>query len=454
MSLIRSLYESGAKFNIVNTEGRYMYVSSSTDRGDNYIKFGESKYKDNDEFLFKIQEYRENSGREEVTIWAVKHKRRLFPGYEKTGDGDLSVYAHDKYSEHADSPRDWFCFKVKDAVLQDFFIKNVKQDTAGNVFSSYSEKCYINHSDRLIGGNREVMHVRLYKEADNIDLKKWMQDLGDEKLFSETTVPGTHDSGCWEGNFQALPDFLSEAVARTQYYESFKDQLNSGVRALDIRVVRQSKSSFGLVHGPAYLKGPTFSSLLDYCIEFLRENPSEFLFFSLREDQSPDSDESTMQETFEKYVNDKGREHWYLGENVRSIKEVRGKIILLRRFDKDKDKESQELGLNWGSLDKQDDYTPENVNAKKEKVLNQFEKAKNGDKKKVFVNFTSANKVTKNPLTILDKSNYPSYFASYLNSYVEMYLYRSRLKNERPRLGIIMMDYITRDVCIEIVKSN
>lgn len=59
-----------------------------------------------------------------------------------------------------------------------------------------------------------------------------MSQLDDNKRLSEMTIPGTHDSGTY-----TLGDGPVDSAAKCQT-QSIAEQLNNGIRYLDIRLAR------------------------------------------------------------------------------------------------------------------------------------------------------------------------------------------------------------------------
>ena len=148
----------------------------------------------------------------------------------------------------------------------------------------------------------------------------------ESKKISEINLFGTHDS------LTAFVDM--EKVCRCQSL-TLGEQLSLGVRLVDIRLNRK-KNDFFLVHSLADCyedkdkKTPmSFSSVLECCSCFLKENPDEFIVMSVKQDRGIQS-RFFFPAFYEKYI--KGNEgKWYLGSHIPSVSECRGKIVLMRR---------------------------------------------------------------------------------------------------------------------------
>lgn len=103
----------------------------------------------------------------------------------------------------------------------------------------------------------------LETEVNNQFLQSWQQHIEDDTKLNEMVMPGSHDSGC--NNMMPL--------ARTQAHDII-DQLNGGVRYLDLRVTNKG-DDLVIFHGP--IKGQKFSKVLADINTFIANNPTEFL---------------------------------------------------------------------------------------------------------------------------------------------------------------------------------
>jgi 1-phosphatidylinositol phosphodiesterase len=168
-----------------------------------------------------------------------------------------------------------------------------------------------------------------------LDLSNWMSRLANSLKLSDLSIPGTHDSGA---RYPA-----SEPDRLTTQTRSVREQLDNGIRFLDIRV-RFTNGKFSLVHESTLLyehevaAGETpvvlhFGAVRDMCKEFLAAHPRETIIMSLKPDADPEGDQGgvSFQQRFNEYVaNDPGL--WYLENRIPALAEVRGKIVLFRRF--------------------------------------------------------------------------------------------------------------------------
>lgn len=148
----------------------------------------------------------------------------------------------------------------------------------------------------------------------------------DSTKISEINLFGTHDS---------LTAFVSmEILSRCQSL-TLKEQLAFGVRLIDVRLKRKN-DEFYLVHSLADCyadeekKIPlSFSAVLKDCLSFLKENPDEFIVMSVKQDRGIQN-RFFFPAFYSRYI--KGNEDkWYLGSEIPTVKECRGKIVLMRR---------------------------------------------------------------------------------------------------------------------------
>lgn len=153
-----------------------------------------------------------------------------------------------------------------------------------------------------------------------------LSKLSDDIYISEINIAGTHDS--------ATAFVAMENTARCQD-RTIPEQLKMGVRLLDIRLSRRG-DEFYLVHALAdcysdkeKTKRLTFGEVLDICKDFLKEQPEEALILSVKQDRGIMS-KSFFPRFYDRYIkNDEAL--WYLENEVPTLGECRGKIVLMRR---------------------------------------------------------------------------------------------------------------------------
>lgn len=160
----------------------------------------------------------------------------------------------------------------------------------------------------------------------NLDLKQWMSGIDDERSLRDIVIPGTHDSGT---------EKTGMGVAHCQNY-NIERQLNDGIRFLDIRVsnINGGNDPLRVKHGIVNCL-ITFGDVLTWCKKIFKENNSETIIMLM--DYCHDDLGKNIEEGFEKYLNNKNYKNlFYLGTTIPVLKDVRGKIVLFRRFESSK----------------------------------------------------------------------------------------------------------------------
>jgi len=175
-----------------------------------------------------------------------------------------------------------------------------------------------------------------------VDGPCWMKYVDDNKFLDELSIPGTHDSGTCSVDNDTEPQ-SSQVKCQQDYIPT---QLLEGIRYFDIRLGKGDDP--GIDHGDYYLlkKDAYFMHLSDvvgYFKTFLNENPSEALIMLASRGNDEATDESVTT-AFAKVLGD-NPDLFYTSSRVPTLGEVRGKIVLLRRFRLVGDSVS---GHTWG----------------------------------------------------------------------------------------------------------
>ena len=162
-----------------------------------------------------------------------------------------------------------------------------------------------------------------------VDGPCWMKYVDNNKFLDELSIPGTHDSGTCSVDNDTEPQ-SSQAKCQQDYIPT---QLLEGVRYFDIRLGKGENP--GIDHGACYLlkKDGNFMHLSDvigYFNTFLSENPTEALIMLVSRGNDEATDESLT--TALGKVFDENPNLFYTSSRIPTLGEVRGKIVLLRRF--------------------------------------------------------------------------------------------------------------------------
>lgn len=194
----------------------------------------------------------------------------------------------------------------------------------------------------------------------------WMGTLSDSLLITELSIPGTHDT----------LSFLGGDAVQCQSL-SLSEQLQSGIRALDIRC-RHVNDTFHIYHG-GVPQGATFGEdVVEVCMNFLAAHPTETIFMRIKEESDADGCTRSFDETLRAYWSTYGgsQTFWQPSNEIPTLEKVRGKIIILQDFDSSVT--GQWFGPRWDTFNIQDDYDFSSnwyLATKWEEVKNQFANA-------------------------------------------------------------------------------
>ncbi len=262
----------------------------------------------------------------------------------------------------------------------------------------------------------------------------------DDRSLTALSIPGTHDSGA---RFEPSP-----GLAKTQEL-TIAQQLGAGVRYLDIRC-RHVDDQFLIYHGPID-QNQTFEELLATVEEFLEANPSETVIASVKEEATPVGATRAFDATFATYLSNR----WYLDAAVPRLGEVRGKLVLLRRFAAS----GSPLGIdaapwadnatftvtNAASLRVQDAYIVTDNAAKWSAVTALLAESRASTSSTLFLNYTSGYQTMSAlpNITIVSDD---------LNARLDTFL--ADPANAQAHLGVVVMDFAVAPRVEAIVATN
>lgn len=177
--------------------------------------------------------------------------------------------------------------------------------------------------------NTTVRSIDWITYSSYVDGPCWMKYVDDNKFLDELSIPGTHDSGTCSVDNDTEPQ-SSQVKCQQDYIPT---QLLEGIRYFDIRLGKGDDP--GIDHGIFYLlkKDGNYlhlSDVIGYFKTFLNENPSEALIMLASRGNDEATDES-ITTAFAKVMADNPN-LFYTSSHVPTLGEVRGKIVLLRRF--------------------------------------------------------------------------------------------------------------------------
>ena len=147
----------------------------------------------------------------------------------------------------------------------------------------------------------------------------WMKGLSDEIPVCRLTIPATHDSGA----------LLGGESLQTQDI-TIQQQLEIGVRGFDIRLQACENGKLGVYHSVQFQEIYWETDVLPAFIDFLKKNPSEMLFVSVKKEGG---ESEAYRRLAAASLNDKAIAPYVLKDfkNDLTLGEARGKILFMHR---------------------------------------------------------------------------------------------------------------------------
>lgn len=199
-------------------------------------------------------------------------------------------------------------------------------------------------------------NYKYYGKVDpTLDSKNWMAEVEDDMPLNLINLPGTHDSST---------QYVQLAFFSKCQNKSIGEQLEMGYRYLDMRLAiekaENGSAQFKTMHGftncrtswMPWAEKLYLDNVLEDCYEFLDKHPTETIVFCVKQERGDES-VTEVQELLNTYV-EKNASYWYTENKVPTLGEVRGKIVLARRYPNEANLENAGLSLQWedqGSMD-------------------------------------------------------------------------------------------------------
>ncbi len=181
----------------------------------------------------------------------------------------------------------------------------------------------------------------------NSDFANWMGQLDDDVLIRDLSIPGTHDTAAKRGSTH-----FEESETQTWTIEQ---QLNNGIRFLDLRVKRKGSDELAMWHGGDFIwdyydansqNQLYFRTVYAKCVEWLAAHPRETIIVSIKDEEHEPSDFGTataldltnrvytiLTEVNRQYVTPTGfHGMWHNHDVSCTLGQTRGRVILWRRF--------------------------------------------------------------------------------------------------------------------------
>lgn len=279
--------------------------------------------------------------------------------------------------------------------------------------------------------------------VNNVSRTKWMNEIKDDTLLSDISIPGTHDSAA------RIVDSIAGAWAQTQAM-TISDQLNAGVRFLDLRVryntdvyynVEMCHSSITIWNGNGgHL---TLYEVIGNIKDFLKNNPTETVIVCIKEDDG--SNESNIVKEINNIKNE-DPSFWYQSYNTPKLGDVRGKMVVASRM-------STMPGIYWGWGDQGSDgsYVQTYSNAIIQDRYNMGTTAKWNDA--IVPTFNYAKKSGQWVINCLNTTGGGISGVLPNANTINPAFGRYDLHNNKC-YGIVTFDYITDDQTTKVIKCN
>ena len=263
-------------------------------------------------------------------------------------NASVNVWTTEKFDRNQNTSQLWRFFKQKDGTYK---IQNARTGwyIENRVPSLVFGKKGMNVELSILAGNTAATAYSYANE--------WMAGIPDDALLSSVNIPATHDTGT-AGVVEDLVPSVSITSCQNLYYD---EQLNMGARSFDIRANATkddaSAADVKIVHGGELWQCQekngsdlTLQSILNTSLGFLEKHKSETVILTVK----PDAGSTIGLEHAVAEFIEKNKDKVYSGGDIPSMKEARGKIIFLRRFNLTKNYDSsveRAMGFNLTNWD-------------------------------------------------------------------------------------------------------
>lgn len=230
------------------------------------------------------------------------------------------------------------CARYRVSVLNggpfSFTIRTADKEIAANLYDGDYVDCswddvYVTNVVNTSNSEKVAGAVRFEPWHDD-PAAQWMTQLPDKTPLYSLTIPGTHDTGTFDSD---LPGSY-----RCQNFD-IMTQLTSGIRFFDIRL----QDEMHLCHGSDAFGDDfdlTISDVLAECHRFLTKHPGEVILMCVKDEHG-----SNVGKNFKATVDGMPeiKKIMATGSKLKTLGELRGHIVLLRRFPNPTD---GEYGIN------------------------------------------------------------------------------------------------------------
>jgi 1-phosphatidylinositol phosphodiesterase len=269
------------------------------------------------------------------------------------------------------------------------------------------------------------------------DRSDWMSSLDDTAPLNSLTIPGTHDTGALHS--------IAEISGKCQTL-SVEEQLKIGVRFLDIRL-QLVGNELKIVH--SFVDQMTdFEDSLTHMVEFIRNNKSEFLIISIKEDASAKNSDKNFTDVLESML----RSYSEISTTQTlpdTVGDARGKIYVAARYKNATigipcyDGWVDDAAFEIGDMYVQDNYCVSNAEEKIADVHRTYAVSQK-QTHTLVLNFTSC---------YLDTC-FPPIYAGLPAHDINRDTEKAMAEYEEGPLGVLVCDFMTAELADAIIRRN
>jgi hypothetical protein len=292
----------------------------------------------------------------------------------------------------------------------------------------------------------------------------WLSHIRDSIQINRIAIPGTHDAASWTHNESAnFPPFTWAQRL------NFLEQLNIGIRVLDMRIGWRSSWSRDLImfHGPAPVNDQSLDDVLVDVRGWLDNNPNEFVILIFQQqgyphipgDCAPDV-KTLIENRFGKF----GSQRFFYFTRKRqtwpTVGELRGRVLVMERLASRVKGFAdisgwKQAGATPGAVIKVGDHLNVYLQDKFEKISDTFISKDDDNAKKMAIVKAAAKFVPDVPSPTLLRINHTSYSNKRYQPWTSGTGVNQLLRNSRIKIqGILMIDDADQTTVTHILNSN
>ncbi|XP_054240172.1 1-phosphatidylinositol phosphodiesterase-like [Indicator indicator] len=250
----------------------------------------------------------------------------------------------------------------------------------------------------------------------------WMAELPDALPLSHLSIPGTHDS-------------LSLFGGRRLRCQSWglEAQLAAGVRFLDVRC-KLVRGELHVYHLCTFQRA-SLRGVLRRTLRFLRAHPGEAVLMRIKE-ELPIFSRPGFATWLHRCLLEEGQDHVWCKEEVPTLGQVRGKIVVLEALAR------EVLGIPYEQLSISDAWNVLSLERKWARARRHLERAAAGDHATMHLTFCSGNGLFTCPEDV----------ARFVNP--RCYQHLQRRRGQPMRWGVVILDFPGAGLLRLIMESN